>query len=102
VVRAVHDEGNTRSYHSKFADIELITDEIKVVFNVLLEVHHILKIIIVGEVANNDVGVDNDVFQKRQPIIRWQGKFGQGAGHKTENFRGGALVTERSRNAGAK
>ena len=38
------------------------------VFDVFFKIVHILKIIIVGVVSNDDVGVGNDVFQKAEAI----------------------------------
>ena len=53
------------------------------VFDVFLKILHIFKIIVVGVVTNNDVGVFDNVFQKTKAIVvgKWEAGIFIGSVH---------------------
>src|SRR5690606_40404622 len=64
MVRAVHDEPDAAGDRAELADDQLVADEREVVENVALEILRIVRIIIVGVIANDDVRVVDGVLDE--------------------------------------
>lgn len=67
VVAAVHNKFYVGGDRAEFADNQPVADEIKVVEHVALEIFGVFKIVVVGAVPDDDVGVGEDGFEVHQP-----------------------------------
>jgi hypothetical protein len=69
MIGAVHNEGHIRGDHAKLSDDQLVADKIEMVFHIFFKIPHILKIVIVGVIADDDIRTGDDVFQKTKAIV---------------------------------
>ena len=62
VVAAVHNKLDAGGDGAEFPDDEFVAREIEQVLHVFFKIGHVFKIVIVGIIAYEDVGVFDDVF----------------------------------------
>jgi len=74
VIRSIHDKHHIGCDHAKLANLQFITDKVEVVLHVLLEILHMFKVIIIGIVTDNNIGVVDDVLQKTQLVVVFERK----------------------------
>lgn len=83
VIGPIHDKLHAGSDHAELADNQLVARKIKVVLDVFLEVVNVFKIVIVGIITDDNVGVFDYVFEETEAVVVWEGEFGVfvGSGH---------------------
>ncbi len=64
MIRSIHDELHTGSDHTELPDDQFVPGKVKMICYVLLEVFDVLKIIVIGVISDDDVGIPDDVFEK--------------------------------------
>ena len=61
---AVHDEGGFSGYRTVPANDELVPDEIEMIKDVLEEPRRTIRIIVIGIIANDDIGAGAKILDK--------------------------------------
>ena len=62
MIAAIHNELYIRGDHAKLSDNKLITDKVKMIFDIFLKILYIFKIVIIGVITDNNVRIFDDVF----------------------------------------
>jgi len=66
MIGPIHNELHTRGNHTKLTNDQSVTNKIIVILHVFLEIQCILKIIIVGVITYNNIGIGNDIFEEAE------------------------------------
>jgi len=99
VVRAIHDELHVGRHGEELPDDELVANEIEVVQDVGLEVRHSGRVVVVGVIADDDVGPGDMVLEVRGARMRRHREWvigvraaGNGHGHRPRHTSGSRLA----------
>lgn len=64
MIRSIHNELHPGRDHTELPDDQFVASKVKMICYVLLEVFDVLKIIVIGIISDDDVGIPDDVFEK--------------------------------------